>query len=203
MSMINISIEDINKCITHIINLRIEYEEYRSLEYKCNNFFEATYKETDTLESIERFYELLVDWINVYINYPTKKFLFKDVTKKAYLRKDDCFKFKLVGIPFIDKQEYYCVVNLFKNNRNILEVYTDEYCFIIRDPIQKDEVNVNRKFLEEILSELNRINGLSIFNRYSDGVYEGAHYFQVDKDDVVKLDYEDLIREIEGTYLKK
>lgn len=59
-----------------------------------------------------------------------------------------------------------------------------------------DKLLVKRTLLEELLHELTSINGLTAFDKCGDGVHEGAHYQQVDKEDLIELDYGELIEKL-------
>ena len=62
--------------------------------------------------------------------------------------------------------------------------------------INIDGLLVKRSLLEEILHELTSIDGLKAFDCKADGTHEGADYIQVDKEDLIDLDYHILIGKI-------
>lgn len=59
-----------------------------------------------------------------------------------------------------------------------------------------DGIVVSKELLEEILHELTSIDGLKAFDCKADGTWEGAHYVQVDKEDLIDLDYHILMGKI-------
>ena len=56
---------------------------------------------------------------------------------------------------------------------------------------------IGKELLEEIRHELVSINGLSAYDGESLGVHEGADYIQIDKEDLIRLDYDKLIEKID------
>ena len=56
---------------------------------------------------------------------------------------------------------------------------------------------MKENLLEEIRHELVSINGLSAYDSGSLGVHEGADYIQIDKEDIVRLNYDKLIEKID------
>lgn len=59
------------------------------------------------------------------------------------------------------------------------------------------KIEISKELLEEIRHELMTLTGLKAFDSCGDGTYEGAHYWQTDKEDIIDLDFEDLVNKID------
>lgn len=113
-------LEEIKNLVIEIKNLSSkEYKLRHSNKYKCENYdtFNIDYYETKLELNSKRM--ILLDKCNDFVNYPTKKFLCFNLTKKIKFKNKE-FIGLLMEIPFIDKQEYFCLINLFENMNNYL-----------------------------------------------------------------------------------
>lgn len=59
------------------------------------------------------------------------------------------------------------------------------------------KIEISKELLEEIRHDLVSIGGLKAFDLCGDGTYEGAHYWQVDKEDLIDLDFKDIVNKID------
>ena len=94
-------------------------------EYICKHYnsYEKEYIKICT--HLEDTKELFIKKCNYYIDYPKQKFLFIDKTKKIQFRYEEWIGSVLI-IPFVDKREYYCLINLFEH----MEDYISKQCNI-------------------------------------------------------------------------
>lgn len=81
-------------------------------QYKCENWDE--FNNNNIEEKLMNQAVQVVNCMNEFINYPKTKFLFINTTKKVkiYKRKDFVSGMIMIDIPFIDKREYFCLINL-------------------------------------------------------------------------------------------
>ena len=114
--------------IAQLKSFEREKSECNSTEYICKHF--DTYKED--IENIKAEEELTMFFLeklfNEYISYPEHRFGCFDFTKRAKVYYDDVFSSKAIkiSIPFIEKREYYCVINLL-NNEDLLKWGSDYF----------------------------------------------------------------------------
>lgn len=109
------SIEKIKNLIIEINELKHqEYRMRKSNKYKCENY--DTYEEDydEVYNNLINTRKLFIDECNSFVDYPKETFLFFDFTKKIKF-KDERFIGLLLKVPFIDKKEYFCLINLFEN----------------------------------------------------------------------------------------
>lgn len=59
------------------------------------------------------------------------------------------------------------------------------------------KIEISKELLEDIRHELMTLTGLKAFDSCGDGTYEGAHYWQVDKEDLIDLDFEEICTKID------
>ena len=59
------------------------------------------------------------------------------------------------------------------------------------------KIEISKELLEDIRHELMSLTGLKAFDLCGDGTYEGAHYYQVDKEDLIDLDFEKICTKID------
>lgn len=108
-------LQEIKNLIISIYNLENkEYHMRHNNKYKCEHY--DTYD-----DDYDKIYSDLVDTrslfiekCNEFVDYPTKKFfIFK--SKKQIKFKDESFIGLTLNVPFIDKKEYFCLINLFEH----------------------------------------------------------------------------------------
>ena len=119
----NEALKEIDIIINKIIEMKDIQQRYQSYSMKCANLELANDEYGRAKEKEDRYYDLLIKTINEYIDYPKKKTLFIVRQKQSSVHIDNTFSssFKIVKIPYIDKQEYYCVINCFNKNINVRE----------------------------------------------------------------------------------
>ena len=113
---------EINDLVLSIVKIKKQLNEINLDEYKCEYWDKYEEECNKLLKEFNDIKKLLVERCNDYIQYPKKTILFFEITKGVSIVKDEVFSEKLI-VPFIDKREYYCVINLFKNHENLLELF--------------------------------------------------------------------------------
>lgn len=119
----------IEKLIDEIYKWKTIVRECQSVFDLCEDFEATRKKESEARQNEELFVKNLVNFLNDFIDYPIRGKIIKRRDKVKYVD-DDSIGF-IIKIPFIDKQEFYCVRAVFRKNRMIHEIFRhrwkDEY----------------------------------------------------------------------------
>lgn len=108
-------LENIKKMLIKICELEAEdYKIRHDTKYKCENFETYEHEHEKICSELINIRNSFCNMCNDYINYPEKKFLFFNRTEKIEF-KDEDFIGLVLNIPPINKQEYYCLINLFEH----------------------------------------------------------------------------------------
>lgn len=100
-------------------NISIEHRSKKD-EYLCRDYDESKKLIKECKENHKKEIQKVVELLNNYISYPEKKILIFDVSNKVKWSNekwgwtDEWIGYN-IKIPYIDKQEYYCVKELFKS----------------------------------------------------------------------------------------
>lgn len=101
-------------------------------EYKCENWEEYNENYDDVKWSIISLRVELAKKCSEYVGYPLEKIWIFDFTKKVRVFYSEMWKEDMIKIPFIDKREYYCLVNYFEKQVDVLNKWSDgEFLFKI------------------------------------------------------------------------
>ena len=105
-------LKNIKRQICNYSDLLYERGVINRSRYKCENWEE--FNNNNIEEKLMNQAVQVVNCMNEFINYPKTKFLFINTTKKVkiYKRKDFVSGMIMIDIPFIDKREYFCLINL-------------------------------------------------------------------------------------------
>lgn len=118
------------KIILTATYIRTEYICQRT-EHLCFEYEYAKEQQKESNQTHKQLIKELIDCINDYINYPTTKILFIKRQNKATYRINKGWHGEFEGynikIPFVDKQEYYCVKNLLDNCKYIHQYIRQEW----------------------------------------------------------------------------
>lgn len=116
---ISMEYDNMNEKLTNIEAIIEEIIDYMKLETDCRHYINLckNYDKAHEIEQlckqrIKQLLNLLIEQINQYINYPIEKKWFYTKQKQAqwrYTREEAVFNGYVVKIPYIDKQEYYCI----------------------------------------------------------------------------------------------
>lgn len=121
------NIEYIIGLLNIILNLQEKRRRILSNEYICKNY--ESYKDDKIrIDSKIEVYKRKVEVeCNNYLNYPESKLWVFDFTKKVEFKEDNIWG-TILKVPFIDNKEYFCLINLFENHKEILyQLYYNEY----------------------------------------------------------------------------
>lgn len=123
----NPELTEIKKLLRTYSSLEHTRTRIKSKQYICEKWDTYTQDYTNICKEIKDTKQLIVEACNNYINYPQKKFLFFDITKKVEFK--DCYSFNedMLYVPFVDKREYYCLISLFDSSHLLWHLYTGEY----------------------------------------------------------------------------
>lgn len=121
----NEELEKINNTITGISQLKSEIRNMKSHEYKCEHWEDYENNYNTKKNKLNNYYNLLCKQCNEYIKYPKEKLLFIDLTKKVKIINNSIFGTE-VNIPYVDKQEYHCLIKLFNSHNNIIKLWGNE-----------------------------------------------------------------------------
>lgn len=133
---------EIMKLIFKINRLSEEMKKIKTVEYKCNHY--DTYK--DDYENAKEQWSSakgeLVEYCNDYIHYPKKRLFQKKVKVK-----EETLWGSVLEIPYIDKKEYYCLINQL-DKINLIKIGDENYVLsmLLLDKEKRD------KFEREVLS---------------------------------------------------
>ena len=108
-------LENIKNLIIKIVELNKKiYFITHNNEYKCNHYDTCNDEYDETYSDLIDTRNLFIKKCNEFIDYPTEKFfIFK--SKKQIKFKDESFIGLTLNVPFIDKKEYFCLINLFEH----------------------------------------------------------------------------------------
>jgi len=100
-----------------------------TIEYKCENWEEAN--NTSFEKELMDLRVQVVKNMNDFIKYPETKLLFINTTKKIKIKKGDFGLNDIqIEVPFINKREYYCLMKLLDESKDILMKWNkDTYIF--------------------------------------------------------------------------
>lgn len=120
-------------------NLKLERQTYRT-SWLCKNYDEADEIRYSAKKAHEEAIESIVELINETIDYPVEKWLFlchqDQATYKIYKHGwDGSFLGYKIDIPPIDKQQYYCIIQMFKNAKQWHRYLTRDNVWVIRNDI--------------------------------------------------------------------
>ena len=116
-------LENIKKMLIKMSELKSEeYKMRHDTKYKCENFETYEHEHEKICSELINIRNSFCDMCNDYINYPEKKFLFINCTEKIQF-KDESFIGLLLNIPPINKQEYFCLINLFEHMPNYIRKF--------------------------------------------------------------------------------
>lgn len=108
-------LENIKNLIIKIHELgKKEYHMRHSNKYKCEHYDNYNIDYYELKINLNNTRNLFIEKCNEFVDYPTKKFfIFK--SKKQIKFKEESFIGLTLNIPFIDKKEYFCLINLFEH----------------------------------------------------------------------------------------
>ena len=109
---------DIKLLINSIINQRKMYMQFDTDEQRCKDYEETKKKLEEAHRLEEQYWKELAEKINEYIDYPNSRWIIFNTTNKANIGYHHFFNERCIKVPYIEKQEYYCVINLLKKNDN-------------------------------------------------------------------------------------
>ena len=109
---------DIKSLINSIINQRKMYMQFDTDEQRCKNYEETKKKLEEAHRLEEQYWKELAEKINEYIDYPKSRWAIFDMTDKAKIGYSYFLSERYIRVPYIEKKEYYCVINLLKKNDN-------------------------------------------------------------------------------------
>lgn len=124
---------EIKPIIKSIVNQRKTYMQYNTIEKKCHDYHYAKEQRKEAEKLEKQYWGEFVDKANEYMDYPVKKRIGFNRTQKVEVKYDD----EIVGetyimIPFIEKQQYYCLMHLL-NKLECFYRFGDKYVFQIGD----------------------------------------------------------------------
>ena len=126
----NDKLDEIRKLIIEYSELLKEIKHMRnSNKYKCDNWDNYNEISVNNFQKLTNTRELLVEKCNEYLNYPVKKFLFFDFTKKVKLDDNNSIEEDMLCVPFVDKREYYCLIALLDSMSVLGKWFYDGYYF--------------------------------------------------------------------------
>ena len=106
---------DVKKDIQAIVNQQKIFARFNTDEEKCTNLENANEQIETACQLEKQHWDKLVEDVNEYIGYPTKRRWGIFPPKKAKLGYDSFLQTTTIKIPKIEKQEYYCVINYLNN----------------------------------------------------------------------------------------
>lgn len=99
-------------------------------EYKCEHWEEYENDKKNLIIETRQKKEQLIKECNEFINYPINKIWIFDFTKSVTIKYHSLFEMECLKIPFIDKHEYYCLINYLDKQIDILwKASEGEYLF--------------------------------------------------------------------------
>lgn len=120
-------------------NLKLEQQTYKT-SWLCRNYEEADETRQSAIKVHEEAIESIVELINEMLDYPVEKWLFFYHQNKAtYSKYNSAWNGEFLGykitIPYIDKKEYYCIIQMFKEAKkwDKYSIYDSEW--VIRNDI--------------------------------------------------------------------
>ena len=120
-------------------NLKLEQQTYKT-SWLCQNYEEADEIRQSAKEAHQKAIESIVELINEILNYPIEKWLFlshqDQATYKIYKSDwDKSFLGYKIKIPYIDKKEYYCIIEMFKKAKKWDRYFIHDNEWVIRNDI--------------------------------------------------------------------
>ena len=125
-----IMLTKIDETLYSYCELLYRKERMQRTDYICEHWEEYENDKKNLISEIRQKKEELICECNEFINYPTNKIWIFDFTKSVSIKYDNLFKMEYLKIPFIDKHEYYCLINYLDKQIDILWKSSDgEYLF--------------------------------------------------------------------------
>lgn len=120
-------------------NLRLERLTYKT-SWLCQNYEIADETRYFAKEKHQEAIESIVELINETLDYPIEKWLFLSHQDQATYKIhkhgwDGHFLGYRIEIPYIDKKEYYCIIQMFKKAKKWGKYLSNDNQWVIRNDI--------------------------------------------------------------------
>lgn len=123
-------------CYNH---LKLEQQTYKT-SWLCQHYEKADEIRQSAKEAHQEAIYSIVALINEILDYPIKKWLFLSYQKQATYQIykagwDGSFLGYKIHIPYIDKKEYYCIIQMFKEAEKWDRYFIHDNEWVVRNDI--------------------------------------------------------------------